>query len=302
MESLALELQREAYQSNTSVTDLIRKAFVLARKLDVKELISWVNREMEGYKEINQEEVPTYRLVHGHIKAWNPYQGCFIPAIFGGETDETLSKQVILLPIAEIEKQIENANARNGNLKLIFPPALQIELMKATGYDFEVSLHVPVSQFENILNRVRDIILEWTLSLEEKGIIGENMTFNADEKKSASQITNIHNHIGTMINSPLQQNSNNSSQIVSVGEFKVESLKEIVEQGKVLLEQITDTEVKAELQADLAVLETQFTSPKPKNGIIKESLASIRNIAEGITGSLLATGIVEKIIPLLATL
>ncbi len=301
MESLVLELQREAYQSNTSVTDLIRKAFVLARKLDVKELISWLNREMEGYKEINQEEVPAYRLVHGHIKAWNPYQGCYIPAIFDGETGETLSKQVIFMPIAEIEKQIENANAQKGSLKLIFPPALQIELMKATGYDFEISLHVPVSQFENILNRVRDIVLEWTLNLEEKGIIGENMTFNAEEKKSASQITNIYNHIGTMVNSPLQQNSNNSSQTVSVGEFKVESLKEIIEQGKVLLEQITDRDTKAELKSELTVLEAQSESPKPKKAIIKESLASIRNIAEGATGSVLVS-LAPKIVEVLSTL
>lgn len=301
MESLVLELQREAYLSESSILNLVRKAYVLSRKLDVEELVVWLNREMEGYKEINQADVPTYRLVHGHIKAWNPYQGCYIPAIFDGETDEMLSEQVILMPIAEIEKQIENANEQKGNLILIFPPALQIELMKATGYDFEVSLHVPVSQFENILNRVRDIVLEWTLRLEEEGIIGENMTFNADEKKSASQITNIYNHIGTMVNSPLQQNSNNSSQTVSVGEFKVESLKEIVEHGKVLLEQITDRVTKAELKSELTVLEVQAESPKPKKAIIKESLVSIRNIAEGATGSVLVS-LVPKLVEALSRL
>jgi len=176
MESLVLELQREAYQSNTSVTDLIRKAFVLARKLDVKELISWLNREMEGYKEINQEEVPAYRLVHGHLKAWNPYQGRYIPAIFGGETDEKLNNQILLQPIAEIESIIENAKNEERILEYKFPPSMQMKFMQASRLKLEVTLHIPVSQFENIPNRVRDIILEWTLSLEEKGIIGENMT------------------------------------------------------------------------------------------------------------------------------
>lgn len=301
MESLVLELQREAYLSESSILNLVRKAYVLARKLDVEELVVWLNREMEGYKEINQEEVPTYRLVHGHIKAWNPYLGCYIPAIFDGKTDEMLSKKGLIQPIAAIEKQIEEANANKSSLILIFPPSLQIELMKSIGHDFEVSLHVPVSEFENITNRVRDIILEWTLRLEEKGIKGENMTFNADEKKSASQITNIYNHIGTMVNSPLQQNSNNSSQTVTIGEFKVESLKEIVEQGRLLLEQVTDGDTKAELKSELTVLEAQAESPKPKKAIIKESLASIRNIAEGATGSVLVN-LVPKLAEVLSKL
>lgn len=127
------------------------------------------------------------------------------------------------------------------------------------------------------------------------------MTFNADEKKSASQITNIYNHIGTIVNSPLQQNSNNSSQTVSVGEFKVESLKEIVEHGKVLLEHITDRDTKAGLKSELTVLEAQAESPKPKKAIIKESLVSIRNIAAGATGSVLVS-LVPKLVEALSRL
>ncbi|KAB0443276.1 AbiTii domain-containing protein [Lysinibacillus fusiformis] len=301
MGSLVLELQREAYQNDTTISQLIRKAFVLARKLEVKELSEWLNKEMEGYKEVNIKEVPTYRHVEGNLKAWNPYLGRFIPAIVEGETAQELSTYSLLQPISEIESLIEGAKNGEGILQYTFPSAMQLKFMKSSRVKLEVSLHIPVSQFENIPNRVRDIILDWTLSLEEKGVLGENMTFNSDEKKSANQITNIYNQIGAMINSPLQQNSNNSSQTVSVGEFKVEILKEIVEQGKLLLEQITDEDTKAELKSELTVLEAQAESPKPKKAIIKESLASIRNIAEGATGSVLVS-LVPKLVEVLSTL
>ncbi len=161
---------------------------------------------------------------------------------------------------------------------------MQLKFMKFSVVKLEVSLHIPVSQFENIPNRVRDIILDWTLSLEEKGILGENMTLNSDEKKSANQIINIYNQIGTMINSQLQQNNNNSSQTESVGEFKVESLKEIIDQGKALIEELTDDNTKAELKSELTVLEAQMISPNPQKTIIKESLFQLEIMQKVLQG------------------
>jgi len=81
----------------------------------------------------------------------------------------------------------------------------------------------------------------------------------------------------------------------------VESLKEIIERGKELLERLTDDNIKAELKSELTVLEAQMISPNPQKTIIKESLASIRNIAEGATGSVLVN-LVPKLVEVLSTL
>ena len=299
MKSIVMELQHEAYSQETSVSVLIRKAYTVARKLGITEFVEWSEKEMNGYKD--RGDLPQYRVVNGYLKAFNPYNG-YIPAYFPKEIDELLNNRAIFSSISEVEQYIVQGNENNGVMMYKFDSQTQMKLMSMSNVDFEVSLHIPVTQFSKIVDSVRNVLLEWTLKLEEEGILGENMTFNDEEKKAATHIPSVTNIIGTMVNSQLQQNSNNSSQSLSVGEFKVESLKEILEQGKLLINEITDGDVKTELKADLAVLETQLTSPKHKNGIIKESLMSVRNIAEGITGSLVATGIVEKIIPLLAML
>jgi hypothetical protein len=52
-------------------------------------------------------------------------------------------------------------------------------------------------------------------------------------------------------------------------------------------------------QSDLATIETQLSSPRPKVEIIKESLRSIRNIAEGTVGSMAASGIIAGVAKLL---
>ena len=45
-------------------------------------------------------------------------------------------------------------------------------------------------------------------------------------------------------------------------------------------------------QSDIATIETQLSSPRPKVEIIKESLRSVRNIVEGAVGSMAASGII----------
>lgn len=283
MESLVLELQREAYQLETPITDLLRKAYTLTKKLKLDEFSSWLSNEMNGY--VFEAKLPEYRSVIGK------------PLKFGIPSKLFL-KRGVYAPVSEIEYYLQHSVVKKkGILYLHFPSDDKREERKAT---MEL-IRVEASQFYNILDRVRNIILEWALKLEEEGVFGENMTFSEKEKKIASEIPSTINYFGSMVNSQLQQNSSHSSQSLNVGEFKIESLKEIIEHGKLLLEGVTDDNTKAELKSELTVLEAQMISPKPKKPIIKECLASIRNIAEGATGSVLV-GLVPKLVEVLSTL
>ena len=70
MKSLVLELQREAMNPNSRLSDVLRKAMVVATKLKVQDLRVWVESELKGYSK--DEEIPSYRKVNGTLKAWNP--------------------------------------------------------------------------------------------------------------------------------------------------------------------------------------------------------------------------------------
>ena len=292
MSSLVLELQKEAFLQDTAISVLMRKAYIVARKLGIREFVEWSEKELNGYK--NKEDVPPYRVINGHLQAYNPYNG-YIPAYFPKEIDDLLNKRTIFVPITEVEQYIIQGNENKGKMMLKFDSNTQLSLMKMANADFEVSLHLPVTQFVKIVDNVRNIILEWTLKLEEEGVLGEDMTFNDKEKEVANQIPSVTNIIGTMVNSQLQQNSDNSIQSLKSEEFKVENLKEIIEKGNMLLAELEESDTKSELQTDIIVLEAQLNSPKPKQSIIKESLSSVRNIAEGTTGSLVASGLIAAV-------
>ncbi|GMV31877.1 MAG: hypothetical protein AMXMBFR59_40020 [Rhodanobacteraceae bacterium] len=58
-------------------------------------------------------------------------------------------------------------------------------------------------------------------------------------------------------------------------------------------------EAKAELAAEIGTLKSQCESPKPKAGIVKESLGSVRRILEEAGGNLMAAGLLPSLTRLL---
>ena len=74
MDSLVLELQRDAMDGSISLLDLLRKAQVVARKLNIQELQHWIQNELDGYPD--KSEPPKYRFImYGELKAHNPFRG-----------------------------------------------------------------------------------------------------------------------------------------------------------------------------------------------------------------------------------
>ncbi len=59
-DSLVLQLQRDAMEPNTRVSDLLRKSLVVASKLEIADFGRWAQQELNGY--IGQKEAPPYRV------------------------------------------------------------------------------------------------------------------------------------------------------------------------------------------------------------------------------------------------
>ena len=79
-------------------------------------------------------------------------------------------------------------------------------------------LHFSKSAIVNIIEQVKNKILDWALLLEENGIRGENLQFSVEEKetvKNAPQIINyVNNFFGDVKDSQIQERTKQSSQIM----------------------------------------------------------------------------------------
>jgi hypothetical protein len=212
MSSLVEELQREALDAKVAVSDLLRKALVVATKLNLRKFRWWVEKELDGFIGC---EVPTYRTIMGAVKAFNPYRG-YIPFICAdAELTRLISTHPERSPIGTLQELIERGESE---YVYNFPPELQNLLMQEQEFPMLPTLHISRSAYIRILESVRNEVLRWSLKLEGDGIIGEGMSFSQEEKATASAKAddlapsiNI-TVIGTMANSAVQQGSSGSRQ------------------------------------------------------------------------------------------
>lgn len=184
-EGLVIEIERDIIQSNSDVVSALRKAHVLATKLELTEFDNWVQNELNGYK-CPLEEVPEYRTVRAALKAFNPMVGWIPTQIANPDLEKTICEQVLPNSISELIKLCEESKSV---VNLVPTGAQGAMLSKAFGYEtqyvFDISTHV----LNGIIEKVKNTLLDWALKLEGEGIEGKGMSFTEEEKVKAKGIT-----------------------------------------------------------------------------------------------------------------
>ncbi|MCA7084072.1 hypothetical protein K7G19_10690 [Cupriavidus sp. DB3] len=292
MTGLVIELQQEALDPTKPVSSLLRKALVVSRKLGLDDTEAWLSAELNGY----QEDCPPYRRITGEIKVFNPYNG-WIPLHFAKPSDaEVLRHRNCGQPIAELEELLKSDD--KATYQMQFSPKLQKQLMDRMEFGMQPALVVSRTALVRIVDTVRNMVLEWALKLERDGVVGEGMTFSAQEKQnaqSASVIYQIQNQtvVQSMHASQIQQGTNASTQnyAPSAG-FDAEAVRGLLRELRELVKGLALPPLVAqELEADLSTIEAQAAAPRPKVSILRESVASVRNVLENAIGGALGSAI-----------
>lgn len=292
--SIVLDLQRGVLDRGVRVSDLLRRALVITRKLKLNEFESWVDKELNGYSG-QANETPEYRRLRGEPRAWNPYHGW--QAITFGSGSSEMGEIISMRPagqrVAELEELIEG----DDNLMMPYSYEHQAIIGQAIGFQTQVALFMPKTHLVGILDAVRNILLNWSLKLEEEGIFGEGLTFTQEEKQAAEHSPQqVHYYIESIGgNAQFQQGSGINVQ-VSSQDFEIQDVRKILElvsDSRANME--LDISAVGELDAEVATLDAQLKSPAPKASIIRESLLSVRRIFEGAGGGVAAQGLIEAI-------
>lgn len=283
MTSLVFDLQAAAMDPKMSVSDLLRMARVVSSKLGIDEITAWIDLEQGGYKDF--ASLPEYRHLRGQLMVDNPFHGL---------QPLTLENEKAARVVAEAPKEygpighIEELLRGSGRITYPLPGSF-VQSIMAAGVPLQPVLLVQRASVVGIVEAIRNRVLAWSLDLEKRGVIGEGMTFSRDEREKASHITHNHITIGTMTNSQLQQHSPGAHQSIATG-FDASALIALVEAIETQAPSMAlSFDAYAELLAEVATLRAQAASPKPKSGVIRESLSSLRNIIEGAAGGYIAT-------------
>lgn len=183
--SLVLELQQMASDPSVLVSSLLLKAKMVAVKLGLTEIVARLDHELTGYAgEMKTADLPQYRWTHGTLKVHNPYNGLCPIVIENGEMEQALTKAFIPNSVLELENSIKNddsvfsAGFQEGQRKWLFKnvdhmgmPMLNV-ISKTT--------------LIGIVASVRAAVLNWSLDLEQRGVMGHGLTFTPQEKQAAT--------------------------------------------------------------------------------------------------------------------
>lgn len=212
MSSIVQELQKDSLSNSGSITDLLRKAYFVAKKLKQNEFIEWLERETNGYPHNENVELPSYRKMKGRIMVHNPYHGHQPVTFQNPEEFNKLSTHNNYQPVSELEHIFKSSDTA-GTMEVHFSPETAAALMKAIGFNLEPTLHIQPSAIYRIIDSLRNTILKWSLRLEEDGILGNNLSFSKEEILKASSPTyNISNFFGDVKDSQIQLGTSGSSQ------------------------------------------------------------------------------------------
>ena len=293
MSSIVLDLQKEVLNPDCDILNALRKAHLIASKLQLHDFDIWVKSELNGYAYGDKAAIPDYRNVKGVLRAFNPYRGWIPAQCPDDEIERMICEQKMWQPISELQELYQHCSG--GSFVLQFP-AGQMEAISSmfnTPVPMQFALHISTHLLKSIIEQVKNCILEWTIRLENEGILGEGMRFSQEETAMAQKVPQtINNYYGTVVNGNVKQ-----SQVVSGDHnslsFYYEQASDLIRQIKEAIqdEQISkeDREIAEEL---ISESESKITA-QVKPGIIKAALSGLKDFLIGSGANVAGTLIMQ---------
>jgi AbiTii len=152
------------------------------------------------------------------------------------------------------------------------------------------------SQLWNIIEQVRNLILNWALELEKAGVLGEDMHFSEQEKGEAKPVTQqfIIQNVGVLGNVTDQATVTNQQTATAKIELDLGQVRDFLSQARAALPQLPEKAQK-EIRPVLETIERELKTEKPNSSKIRPALGSLRKIGEGVASNLTAQGIIAMV-------
>lgn len=308
----------ELSDNNQSLVNPLLKTKVLATRLGNENLLDWVNNELNGYNNIDDKDVPSYRIAKANSHC-NIQQGNHIeyntPVPISLLPEEFARKMFLEFPLLDGVQTLESYQRNEKNDTLGKPLAVDFwaiitREVKKNGARLNItniSVTTHISSVIQALAEIRTKFLDLMLALEQEFPDLEDVTEESKEQKEqiSEKITVIMKQIniknsgdGSTINtgSSNQINSasgNNIDQDILVPEQKNE-IDELMAQIRAALEE-NEFEEKEDTILEVQRVENQLKKEYPKKSIIGQSLETIQSFLTSIAANAWTQPILQSI-------
>jgi hypothetical protein len=188
---LVKDFQSDLLQSKKTTVELLRIGKAISVKLGLDDITEWLNSELNGYAD--NAAVPPYRhFAGGELQIRNPVRGWMPGWQLKGQFP-------IRQPIAELEDLTKSKSIVTSLTHDQHYP-VQGDLGRDLS-DWPQQIEFSTVQLKGVLSAVAEKLLDWSLELEKRRILGEDMSFDESERQSAhNQTFHIQSFTGVLGN------------------------------------------------------------------------------------------------------
>ncbi len=270
------EIINDLINDDAKLSNILRKAKILASILELEELKKWTKLELEGYSE--EDELPEYRnaTTYSYGTFWGPFnsqvQNIQLPSFnLPDRIKENSQKLFIVYPISQLESMIED-----GGTSFQLPwPQEHVLLCREKPIMTEGMILVSAwklitkGMINGILDNVKNKLLDFMIELDESDIKIDDKT-DIREKKGIMEKSFQINIMGN--NNIVAAGENITQKMTSIKENDIDTLLEYFRDHKVPEDNLE--EIKSAIEIDGNIINNEF-GPKVKewigNMIIKAS-------------------------------
>lgn len=280
------------------LSDALIKTKVLLHKIGQKELVEWVNNELNGYP--NREAVPSYRILNAQVlvNASNMAYRVNSHPIPLGHLDksyrDSLETAKMDQSLAILEKYVEN---NDGHLQSPIPMEANGLLGKGLANSYRIErawCEIQIADVSQIIIQVRSRLLDFVLELNEK-LPGDLNEEQVKDRTDHFDAANLFNHTIFGDNTTIVVGSSNTQSVTNSnikGDF--ESLSNLLKDNGVQEEDIQSLETAIRNDQDEVNVQEKSYGPAVKGWLqtmLSKAVDTSWQIELGTASSLLATAL-----------
>lgn len=278
-ESILTDLTQDAPIANTML-----KAKVFASKKNDKDLLSWIEHELNGY----EENLPKYRLLDAGVKVdihrgFQEVLGYNYPV--GMVKDEKVRKRLLHLPIHGSISEVEELSTKSdgGTIQLDIPVRIwQHHMSHCISGDIERAYQIAsVASVKQIIVKVKSLLIDYFLKIDKE----ESLSFLSLIKKETPTMQII----AGIVNTGSGNVTANGATIVSganigINKDNIPELQRILSCIDEIMKSLNSDDYK-EISEEL---KTEIEKNSPSRKIIKRGLQAINGIVSGVIANLVS--------------
>ncbi len=173
------ELKKEILDDSIPLSNMLRKAVLIAKNINDPENEKWIRAELVGYQD--GEEPPDYRILGGQPVLFNHFVGWEILLfnVADPEITRLLTSMPMLGPISEIEDF-----ANQEELKLHYGNNFEKYIVERINKDGKPAISIAGTQFKTLLTTVRNKLFNWVSDLPD-----EKVSISTQKERDESMVT-----------------------------------------------------------------------------------------------------------------